>query len=452
MRHFAGLSGWTCDGTHDLCPNGQRIAQSAPTHEIETEEKQLTGGANQDHVMRSIAVVGAGIAGMSTALLLARLGLAVDLFERDATSLSEDNPVNTRRGAPQSSHPHVFLGYFRKLLRENLPDVFAELGAMGIREYSFHPEAQPAADRDPDLVMMAATRGAIERALTKVVEVEPGISFRKSISIEDVIRDERTCQLALAIHGTGESHQGYDLVVDASGARSRWNRKMLDTVTSADCGTVYNTRFFRLPDGGEQPELRYGTVTVVDAFAYGAALFQHEDGIFSIDIARLPGDRGLYRLRENECFDAAAAVFTEFKPWLGQIGCRAITNATPMAGLRNVIRRLASSAPAGYVPIGDGICTTDPTYGRGVALALGQAVMLRDRMADRDLPLLSTPGQNRVFVDDLGAYVRPWYDDVVEQDIGRTKLRVAAIRGEDPMSIIQASEPIHAHRHRVRGP
>ena len=60
-----------------------------------------------------------------------------------------------------------------------------------------------------------------------------------------------------------------------------------------------------------------------------------------------------------------------------------ITDVFPMGGLHNTLRRLvADGTPVatGLVAIGDSVCTTNPTLGRGLALALTGAADLADTL------------------------------------------------------------------------
>ncbi len=63
---------------------------------------------------QSVAIVGAGIAGMCTALALAKQGFEITLFERDIPPPAGDADQAffewQRRGAAQFRHPHAFLG------------------------------------------------------------------------------------------------------------------------------------------------------------------------------------------------------------------------------------------------------------------------------------------------------------------------------------------------------
>src|SRR5438046_9247995 len=93
-----------------------------------------------------IVIVGAGVAGLGAALLLARESHDVVLLERDETPLpnTPDEAFGwQRRGAPQVRHSHAFLARLRNLLRDRLPDVRDDLlraGATELRWSDFLPE------------------------------------------------------------------------------------------------------------------------------------------------------------------------------------------------------------------------------------------------------------------------------------------------------------------------
>jgi hypothetical protein len=82
-----------------------------------------------------VLIVGGGICGLGTSLLLARAGHDVTLFERD------DEPVPAspreawerweRRGVAQFRQPHNFMPGLRLLLDEDLPEISAALRDAG---------------------------------------------------------------------------------------------------------------------------------------------------------------------------------------------------------------------------------------------------------------------------------------------------------------------------------
>src|SRR5262249_13160040 len=75
----------------------------------------------------SVLIIGGGICGLGTALLLARDGHDVTVLERDADPLP-DSPQDAwrsweRKGVAQFRQPHNFMPGLRLLLEAELPDV-----------------------------------------------------------------------------------------------------------------------------------------------------------------------------------------------------------------------------------------------------------------------------------------------------------------------------------------
>src|SRR5688572_9443215 len=77
--------------------------------------------------MRHAAVLGAGIAGLLAARVLADHADTVTIVERDDTS-DADGP---RRGVPQGAHLHGLLDGGRRMLEELYPGITDELIAAG---------------------------------------------------------------------------------------------------------------------------------------------------------------------------------------------------------------------------------------------------------------------------------------------------------------------------------
>ena len=79
--------------------------------------------------MADIVIVGAGVVGLGTALVLAKDGHQVTVLERDPQSppeLATDAwDAWERRGVNQFRLPHFFLARFRTVLDQELPEVAA---------------------------------------------------------------------------------------------------------------------------------------------------------------------------------------------------------------------------------------------------------------------------------------------------------------------------------------
>src|SRR6187399_849282 len=82
-----------------------------------------------------VLVLGAGICGLGTALLLARDGHEVTLIDRDADPVPESLQAAwehwDRKGVAQFRQPHNFMPGLREILETDLPDLQESLAAAG---------------------------------------------------------------------------------------------------------------------------------------------------------------------------------------------------------------------------------------------------------------------------------------------------------------------------------
>jgi 2-polyprenyl-6-methoxyphenol hydroxylase-like FAD-dependent oxidoreductase len=376
-----------------------------------------------------IVVVGAGVAGLGAALALGRAGHEVTVVERDATPLPPDPDTAfwwDRRGAPQVRHSHAFLARLRNLLRDRHPDVLAALLDAGATELRF-AEGMPDTieDRTPlpgdeDLVALACRRTTFEWVLRKASLGSPGVSLLDGVVFDGLrATDDATgLRRATGLHLADERTIEADLVVLANGRRGdvpAWfaaiDGRTVDE-DDEDTGIVYWSRFYRLtgeapvsegPIGGDLGYLKF-------------AVFQGDNGTFSVSLATSNEDATLRALSSPERFDTAAATLQPIGPWLAPGISEAMTEVHPMAKLRNRIRRfVVGGRPAalGVVAIGDAHTCTNPLYGRGCSLGIVHAELLADAVAAHDT---FDESFHLAFEEATAREIEPWYKASVIQD------------------------------------
>src|SRR5262245_50664595 len=272
-------------------------------------------------------VIGGGIAGLGSALLLARAGHRVTLLERDATPFPAD-PVSAfekweRRGAPQVRHSHAFLARLRNLLRDRMPDVLAALLAAGaeelpvsnlLREGIDDPLPRPG---DDDLTLLACRRLTFEWVLHRIALDTEGLAFRDGCTVRGLelatagtSGPPRVAAVAVESARGGREALRADLFVDASGRRSRLPGSLeacgvpRPREDESPCGIFYGSRFYRLCPGVAPPERE--TTIGADLGYLKYAIFHGDARIFSITLAADPSDRALRRLLREGPFAAAA--------------------------------------------------------------------------------------------------------------------------------------------------
>ena len=329
---------------------------------------------------RSVIVMGGGVAGLATALLLARVGHRVTLIERDefgGDGAAEAAPEWPRSGIPHFLQPHAFIPRGRSELRRHLPDVYRALLGAGAWEVDTRPKlGGPATDGDEELQYLAVRRPLIEWALRRAASVEPGLTLRGGRRVNDLLVEARRV-VGVTVEGAPVEA---DLVVDALGRRTPtpdWLAAQgIDTQPpeSSDCGVIYYSRYYRCRPGFSLPDGPWYLSPRGDLGYLGYASFPGDNGTFAALLAVPTGVPEWKVLHDAVAFEAAIAQVPALASWANPAGVDPITPVMAMAGLRNSLR--AGSPAAGLVAVGDAYGQTDPVLAHGLAFCLVHAAEL----------------------------------------------------------------------------
>ena len=140
--------------------------------------------------MSDIVVLGAGLNGLTTAILLAREGHDVTVLERDpAEPVGGNEELWTsweRRGVNQFNQLHFMLARWTQTMAVELPDVIEELESRGgVRLNLVHllPPAVTGGVRPGDerFETVTARRPVLEAALSNVAARTPGVTVRRGV-------------------------------------------------------------------------------------------------------------------------------------------------------------------------------------------------------------------------------------------------------------------------------
>ncbi len=329
---------------------------------------------------RSVAVLGAGVSGLSAALALARSGHRVRLIERDEVVVGEaiDSPNWPRQGIPHFLQAHAFTSRGRLELRAMFPDVFAALldnGAIDIDlGAKLHGRREPG---DEDLAILGVRRPLIEWALRRAVVAEAGITVESGVRVLGLATTRGDVPRVTGVATSGGAFEA-DLVVDALGRRSPisgWieaagGRPMAEE--SSDCGVIYYTRYYRVRDGASLPDGPWLPTPRGD-LGYGLfSSFPGDNGTFAGLVAIPPGDADLKVLRHKAAFDAAVALMPALYSWTNPDTSTPFTDVLPMGSLQNTLRTPVDGRPPaiGLISVGDAICHTDPVFALGLSFGL----------------------------------------------------------------------------------
>lgn len=358
---------------------------------------------------RSVAVLGAGVAGLSAALLLARDGHQVTLLERDELRVGspEDSVHWQRRGIPHFLQPHAFIPRGRAELREHAPDVYTALLTAGASEVDLRRKLPgPVRPGDEQLQYLAVRRPLLEWALRSAVSADPRVDVRDGAQVAGV---QVEYGRATAIR-VGSSTVTVDVVVDALGRRTPTPKWLAaagvedQPVQSSDCGVIYYSRYYSVRPGFELPDGPWFLSPRGDLGYFGFSTFPGDNRTFAAVLAVPTGFPEWRDLKAARTFEAAVATIPTLRQWVDPVGVEPITDVLPMAGLRNTLRSFDAAHPRGLVPVGDAFSHTDPVLAHGLSFAIMHAADLVAALREHD-----------DLDDALRAYVARTRADLVER-------------------------------------
>ena len=396
-----------------------------------------------------IAVVGAGICGMCTALALSAKGNKVTVFERDVPP--PEGGANEaffdwkRRGAAQFRHPHAFLGLMCSILEKNYPDLVEEFWQAGARKVEFKdmiaPEMMenysPAAG-DEDLWILMCRRATMETVLRRYVERQANIVINNASIVTGILADESAdvpniLGLTLSCDGITSEFQS-DVVVDASGRTSKF-RDWLTELNSEirqekePAEIVYYTRHYKFLPGVEEPSRHGGPRSAGDLGYMKFGVFPGESGHFAIIICLPLGEEALREaVKTGATFDEICRSIPGLERWMSEDKAESTTVSFGFADINAVWKHFVNEgkpAALNFFAVGDACIRTNPLYGRGCSIGAQHAHLLADLLVD-----IADPTERAIaFEQRTEDALRPIYNASLSEDKRGIKRAQAIIDG-----------------------
>jgi 2-polyprenyl-6-methoxyphenol hydroxylase-like FAD-dependent oxidoreductase len=339
-----------------------------------------------------VLVLGGGLAGLSTALLLAGDGHEIGVVERDAAPVPADPWAAWERpGVSQFRLPQLLLPPWWALVRAELPAVVPALDAAGVGRVNTLqrlPERLRGPMRAGDALFdtVAARRPVVEAAMARAVAAA-GVPVWRGVGVADLLTDVGPVPRVRGVRTTDGADLIADLVVDCTGRKSALPRWLAEVggrppvEERADCGFVYFCRHFRSPHGST-PHLHTFMQQPHDSVSI--LTLPADRATWSVIIAVSSADRDLRALRDPARWQDAISCYPTAAEWAA---AEPLTGVDVMAGLEDRHRSMlhqGDPVATGIVAVGDAWACTNPSLGRGATMALRHAVLLRDTLREVD--------------------------------------------------------------------
>jgi 2-polyprenyl-6-methoxyphenol hydroxylase-like FAD-dependent oxidoreductase len=387
-------------------------------------------------MVERVVVMGAGMAGLCTALALAPTGREVTLIERDEAP-PQSGPDEAfahwnRRGVGQLRHSHAFLARLRTIIKDHHPALLQRLADAGCREIGFAdmlPDGLKAEYKpepgDADMAVLTSRRTTLELVMRRYVEELKGVTIVSGAFVREAIIETlpggqlRVDGLRGDVGGEEREWRG-DITVDGAGRTSDIPEQIKAAggaviETAEDCGILYYTRHYRLLPGASEPDRTKGPGTGDLTFVkYG--LFPGDNGCFSITLAVPEIEMGLRAaVIDPAIFDKICALLPGLAAWTDPATAEPMSKVFGMGDLRSRWRSYVSEdqrATLGFFAVGDSLVRTNPLYGRGCSFAAVEADILRQVLEQTADPA----ARARMYDGRVKAELTRYYQDMQTQD------------------------------------